>query len=253
MRRRRRDVVLIFQEIDASSNLFCAHSTYRVKSYVPINRSTHVSSIFPYTYQPPRNRHPLAGRPDSAPPPPPTHEPNSDFGQGFALRAMGPQHTPALAHNVLKPQAIARRRASRKGTHRFAPVCTGLHQFAPVCTGLHTTRDKHHSCTVGLWLIPGGLVRSHLRRWGASLRLAAHHACQPGPARAVILINREFVIPPVAGTFGPSGKMAADDYGGIAVPDDEPTMPNGAQGSGRIPPQVRKPPSWPRSWANSSL
>ena len=51
----------------------------------------------------------------------PTHEPNSDFGQGFAP---GPpillQHTPALAHNALEPHAIARRRAFRKATHRFA-------------------------------------------------------------------------------------------------------------------------------------
>jgi len=61
----------------------------------------------------------------------PTHEPNSDFGQGFAP---GPpillQHTPALAHNALEPQAIARRRAFRKATNRFALVCTGLHRFA---------------------------------------------------------------------------------------------------------------------------
>jgi len=34
--------------------------------------------------------------------------------------AMGPQHTRALAHNALKPQAIARRRAFRQATHRFA-------------------------------------------------------------------------------------------------------------------------------------
>ena len=60
----------------------------------------------------------------------PTHEPNSDFGQGFAPAAMGLQHTPALAHNALEPQAIARRRAFRKATNRFALVCTGLHRFA---------------------------------------------------------------------------------------------------------------------------
>ena len=29
--------------------------------------------------------------------------------------------------------------------------------------------------------------------------------------------------------------MLDDDYGGVAGPDDEPTMPNGAQGSGRRP------------------
>ena len=38
--------------------------------------------------------------------------------------------TPALAHNALKPQATARRRAFRKATNRFALVCTGLHRFA---------------------------------------------------------------------------------------------------------------------------
>jgi hypothetical protein len=40
----------------------------------------------------------------------PAHEPNSDFGQGPPrLGAMSAQHTPALAHNALKPRAIARR------------------------------------------------------------------------------------------------------------------------------------------------
>ena len=43
---------------------------------------------------------------------------------------MGLQHAPALAHNALEPQAIARRRAFRKATNRFALVCTGLHRFA---------------------------------------------------------------------------------------------------------------------------
>ena len=43
---------------------------------------------------------------------PRTHEPSSAFGQRFPrLGAMGPRHTPAVAHNALKPQAIARRRA----------------------------------------------------------------------------------------------------------------------------------------------
>ena len=37
---------------------------------------------------------------------------------------MGLQHAPALAHNALEPQAIARRRAFRKATHRFAPPAT---------------------------------------------------------------------------------------------------------------------------------
>ena len=52
--------------------------------------------------------------------------------------------------------------------------------------------------------------------------------------------KKRIVIPPVAGTFGPSGKMLDDDYGGVAGPDDEPTMPNGAQGSGRRPGASRR-------------
>jgi hypothetical protein len=53
----------------------------------------------------------------------PTRGTISDFGHWAAVGphgAMDPQHTPALAHNALKPQAIARRRAFRKATHRFA-------------------------------------------------------------------------------------------------------------------------------------
>jgi hypothetical protein len=75
--------------------------------------------------QPPRLRDPLAGRLDSAHPPR-AHEPISDFGQGLPPRGYGsaPQHTPALAHNALNPQAIARKRAFRKATHRFAPPAT---------------------------------------------------------------------------------------------------------------------------------
>ena len=34
--------------------------------------------------------------------------------------------------------------------------------------------------------------------------------------------------------------MLDDDYGGVAGPDDEPTMPNGAQGSGRRPGALRR-------------
>ena len=34
--------------------------------------------------------------------------------------------------------------------------------------------------------------------------------------------------------------MLDDDYGGVAGPDDEPTMPNGAQGSGRRPGASRR-------------
>ena len=34
--------------------------------------------------------------------------------------------------------------------------------------------------------------------------------------------------------------MADDDYGGVAGADDEPTMPNGAQGSGQRPRASRR-------------
>ena len=123
---------------------------------------------------------------------PPAHEPNSDFGQRFPrLGAMSAQHTPALAHNALKPQAIARRRAFRKATHRFAPPAVRKRTRLLRARSRITTRDKHYSCTAGLWLVlSGGSARSHLRRWGASLRLAAHHVRghpatrQPAPARA---------------------------------------------------------------------
>ena len=132
--------------------------------------------------QSPRLRRPLAGRPDSARPP--AHEPISDFGQGLPPGyGSAPQHTPALAHNALKPQAIARKRAFRKATHRFAPPATRKRTCLP--------RDKHYSGTARLWLVlSGGSARTHLRRRGASLRLAAHHVgghpaiCQPAPARA---------------------------------------------------------------------
>ena len=87
------------------------------------------------------------------------------------------------AHNALKPQAIARKRAFRKATHRFAPPATRKRTCLP--------RDKHYSGTARLWLVlSGGWARTHLRRRGASLRLAAHHVgghpaiCQPAPARA---------------------------------------------------------------------
>ena len=88
-----------------------------------------------------------------------------------------------MAHNALKPQAIARKRAFRKATHRFAPPAARKRTCLP--------RDKHYSCTARLWLVlSGGWQRTHLRRRGASLRLAAHHVgghpaiCQPAPARA---------------------------------------------------------------------
>ena len=34
--------------------------------------------------------------------------------------------------------------------------------------------------------------------------------------------------------------MLDNDYGGVAGPDDKPTMPNGAQGSGRRPSALRR-------------
>jgi hypothetical protein len=43
---------------------------------------------------------------------------------------MGPQHTPVLAHNALKPQAISRKRAFRKATHMFAAGRAQAHTFA---------------------------------------------------------------------------------------------------------------------------
>jgi hypothetical protein len=61
--------------------------------------------------QPSRLRRPNTGRLD----PPPTRGPVSDFGQRFPdAWAMSPRRTPDLAHNALKLQAIARRRAFRK-------------------------------------------------------------------------------------------------------------------------------------------
>ena len=38
----------------------------------------------------------------------------------------------------------------------------------------------------------------------------------------------------------PSGKMEDDDSGGVAGPHDEPTMPKGAQESGRRPGAARR-------------
>ena len=124
---------------------------------------------------------------------PPTRGPISEFGKRLAPGAMGPQHTPALAHNAPKPQAISRKRAFRKATHRFAPPAARKRTCLPRARSRTTTRDKHYSYTVGLWLIlSGGSTRSHLRRWGANLRLAAHRvrghsaARQPAPARACL-------------------------------------------------------------------
>ena len=144
-----------------------------------------------WTWRPASSRPPPARGPTGLGAPPPARGPISDFGQRFPLGAMSPQHTPALAHNALKPQAIARRRAFKKATHRFAPPAVRKRTRLLRARSRITTRDKHYSCTAGLWLVlSGGSARSHLRRRGASLRLAAHHVRghpatrQPAPARA---------------------------------------------------------------------
>ena len=109
----------------------------------------------------------------------PTHEPNSDFGQGFAPGAMGPQHTPALAHNALKPQAIARRRAFRKATHRFA-LDRRPRVSTHVCRARSRTitRDfvKHYCMLYGG--CPGG--RHGLTFGVAAPAFASHHITSAG-------------------------------------------------------------------------
>jgi hypothetical protein len=125
--------------------------------------------------------------------PPPTRGAISDFGQSLPPGAMGPQHTPAPAHNALKPQAIARRRAFKTATHRFAPPAVRKRTRLPRARSRKTTRDKHYSCTAGLWLVLSAGARHsvpHVRHRGVSLRLAAHHvhghpvAHQPTPPSA---------------------------------------------------------------------
>jgi hypothetical protein len=107
--------------------------------------------------QPPRLRPPPARGPTGLGAPPPAHEPISNFSQRLPPGAMGPQHTPALAHNALKPQAIARRRAFRKATHRFAQPAARKRTCSPRARSRTTTRDKHYSCTAQLkgWFCPG--------------------------------------------------------------------------------------------------
>ena len=83
---------------------------------------------------------------------------------------MSPQHTPALAHNALKPQAIARRRAFRKATHRFAPRAARKRTRLPRARSRTTTRDKHYSCT--LWLVG-------VRGFGTVLPLASRRQAPP--------------------------------------------------------------------------
>ena len=120
--------------------------------------------------------------------PPPTRGPISDFGRLAPTGLMSPQHTPTLAHNALKPQAIARRRAFRKATHRFA-----LDRRPRVSTHVCRARSRtitRDSLVYAVRWVSGGSARSHLRRRGASLRLASHHVHghpatrQPAPARA---------------------------------------------------------------------
>ena len=60
------------------------------------------------------------------------------------------KHTPTLAHNALKPQAIARRRAFRKATYRFAPPAVRKRTRLPRARSHTTTRDERYICTVGL-------------------------------------------------------------------------------------------------------
>ena len=82
----------------------------------------------------------------------PTHEPIVIWA-AFAPRGYGSAaHAPAsLAHNALKPQAIARRRAFRKATHRFAPPAARKRTRLPRARSCTTTRQaKHYSCTVGV-------------------------------------------------------------------------------------------------------
>ena len=145
--------------------------------------------------QPPRVRRPLAGRPDSARPPP-AHEPISDFGQRFPLGAMSPQHTPALAHNALKPQAIARRRAFRKATHRFAldrRPCVSAH----VCRARARAQQRATSTTAVLqgfgWFCPGvrhGVSPSASRRQPPPRSTSRPRAPGHPPARADPRLSR---------------------------------------------------------------
>ena len=93
--------------------------------------------------------------------------------------AMGPQQTPALAHNALKPQAIARRRAFRKATHRFA-LDRRPRVSTHVCRARSRTitRDfvKHYSMLYGG--CPGG--RHGLTFGVAAPAFASHHITSTG-------------------------------------------------------------------------
>ena len=120
---------------------------------------------------------------------PRTHEPNSDFGQRFPhLGAMGLHHTPALAHNALKPQAIARRRAFRKATHRFAPPATRKRTRLPRARSRTTTCDKHYSCTAGVrgfgTVSPSTSWRQPPPRNTSRLRAPGHPPARAGPCRS---------------------------------------------------------------------
>ena len=119
--------------------------------------------------------------------PPPERGPISDFGQRFPrIGAMGPQHTPALVHNALKPQATARRRAFRKATHRFAPPAARKHKHLPRARSRTTTRDfvKHYSCTVGVrgfgTISPSASRRQPPPRITSRRRAPGHPAARAG-------------------------------------------------------------------------
>ena len=107
--------------------------------------------------------------------PPPTRGSIRDFGQRLPPGAMGPHHTPTLAHNALKPQAIPRRRAFKKATHRFAPSAVRKRTCLPRARSRTTTRDKHYYMALVGSVMGFRPTMSHRRRRGASLHLATHH------------------------------------------------------------------------------
>jgi hypothetical protein len=124
----------------------------RVVVVAPTQRPNPTEARPGHEDQPPRLRRPLARRPDSARPPPRT-SPSMILGGVCPLGAMGPQHTPALVHNTLKPQVISRRRAFRKAAHMFASPAARKRTCSPRARSRTTTRDKHYSYTAGLWLV----------------------------------------------------------------------------------------------------
>ena len=137
-----------------------------------------------------RLRRPLGGRPDSARPSPPR-----DFGQGLPPGAMGPHRSTRppwpTTHSNAQTTSNIKKEGLQKG---HAQVCT-----RPPAARKHTRLPRalaHNNarlCEALLYAVrwvSGGSARSHLRRRGASLRLASHHVHghpatrQPAPARA---------------------------------------------------------------------